>query len=152
MAVNLYQEYRVKFYLNARHYIIINDKKGEVHPHTWEFALHIKIGRGSFVEFHTLEQGIENYLASYQNTVMNEQEPFTTITPTLEHMTDYFAHTFYRIIHDIGGILVQVEASETPTRSYIVNLEEEPQNESTTEESREQILSDVIDTVLDEIL
>ena len=42
MAVNMYREYRLKFYLNMRHYIIINEVKGETHPHTWEFALDIK--------------------------------------------------------------------------------------------------------------
>jgi 6-pyruvoyltetrahydropterin/6-carboxytetrahydropterin synthase len=152
MAVNLYQEYRVKFYLNARHYIIIDEKKGEVHPHTWEFALYMKIGRGSFVQFHTLEQGITDYLASFQNKVLNEVEPFDAITPTLEHMADYFANTFYQIIHDIGGILVRVEASETPTRSYIVDLEEKNKNSQLAAESEDLILSDVIDVVLDEIL
>ena len=44
MAVKLYREYRIKFYLNMRHYIIIDGKKGEIHPHTWEFALDIKFG------------------------------------------------------------------------------------------------------------
>lgn len=39
MAVKLYREYRIKFYLNMRHYIIIDGKKGEIHPHTREFAL-----------------------------------------------------------------------------------------------------------------
>ena len=34
MAVNMYREYRLKFYLNMRHYIIINEVKGETHPHT----------------------------------------------------------------------------------------------------------------------
>jgi 6-pyruvoyl-tetrahydropterin synthase len=45
MAVKLYREYRIKFYLNMRHYIIIDGKKGEIHPHTWEFALDIKNAR-----------------------------------------------------------------------------------------------------------
>ena len=55
MAVKLYREYRIKFYLNMRHYIIIDGKKGEIHPHTWEFALDIKFGRSSFVEFNIFE-------------------------------------------------------------------------------------------------
>lgn len=34
MAVKLYREYRIKFYLNMRHYIIIDGKKGEyIHTH-----------------------------------------------------------------------------------------------------------------------
>ena len=29
MAVNIYREYRLKFYLNMRHYIIIHDVKSD---------------------------------------------------------------------------------------------------------------------------
>ena len=47
----LFREYRLKFYLNANHFVIINNKKGETHPHTWEFTLNILVGRESFVEF-----------------------------------------------------------------------------------------------------
>ena len=70
MAVKLYREYRIKFYLNMRHYIIINGNKGETHPHTWEFALDIKFGRSSFVEFNIFEKGITDFLDKYQNKVL----------------------------------------------------------------------------------
>ena len=125
MAVKLYREYRIKFYLNMRHYIIIDGKKGEIHPHTWEFALDIKFGRSSFVEFNIFEKGIANFLEKYQNKVLNDEEPFDSIMPTLENVTDYFSSEFYRIIHDIGGMMTRLEASETPTRSYIVNMAEQ---------------------------
>ena len=150
MAVQIYREYRLKFYLNARHYIIIGGNKGDVHPHTWEFTLHIRFGRGAFTEFNTFERGINDYLAPFQNTTLNEMEPFDTILPTLESMTDHFAEEFRRIIHDINGILVRVEASETPTRSYILNIEGGDQEEDAT--ARERIRSDVMDAVLDQIV
>lgn len=151
MANRLYREYRLKFYLNARHYIIINGNKGEVHPHTWEFALNIRFGRNSFVEFNTFEKGIASYLADFQNKVMNEIEPFDTILPTLENMTDYFAEEFYQIIYRIGGILVSIEASETPTRSYILRLSEIEEHVNMNAEKEKEILSNVVDAVLNEI-
>ena len=40
-AIN--REYKFKFYLNANHYIIIDGKEGEQHPHTWEFMVHIRM-------------------------------------------------------------------------------------------------------------
>lgn len=149
--LNLYREYRIKTYLNARHYIIIDDHKGEVHPHTWEFSLRIRFGRSGFTEFGTFEKGITDYLAQYQNTIMNESEPFDAIVPTLENVTDYFSGDFYRIIHDIGGELVQIEASETPTRSYILDLSKR-EEDTAAAETKEKILSDVMDSVLDEIV
>ena len=72
MAVNMYREYRLKFYLNMRHYIIINEVKGETHPHTWEFALDIKFSRNLFVEFNIFEHGISQFLEQYQNKILNE--------------------------------------------------------------------------------
>ena len=83
MAVKLYRVYRMKFYLNMRHYIIINGTKGEIHPHTWEFALDIKFGRSSFVEFKTFENGIAEFLEKYQNKILNEIEPFDAVLPTI---------------------------------------------------------------------
>lgn len=119
----LEHEYVIKFYLNARHYIVYNGKKGETHPHTWEFTLKIKYHRDSFTEFNTFENGINKYLDIYQNKVMNDIPPFDTIIPTLENMADYFSKEFSNIISDIGGRLASVEASETPTRTYAVNTE-----------------------------
>ena len=149
MAVKLYREYRIKFYLNMRHYIIINGNKGEVHPHTWEFD--IKCGRSPFVEFNIFEKGISDFLDKYQNKILNDEEPFTSILPTLENVTDYFADEFFRIIHNIGGILTLVEASETPTRSYIINMEEQEELAGNNEETENKIMSDVIDAVVNEI-
>lgn len=99
MAVNIYREYRLKFYLNMRHYIIINDAKGETHPHTWEFALDIKFSRNSFVEFNIFEEGISKFLEQFQNKILNEVEPFDSMMPTLENVTDYFAEEFFKIIY-----------------------------------------------------
>ncbi len=152
MSVRLYREYKLKFYLNARHYIIVGGRKGEPHSHTWEFALTIRFGCTSFVEFNVFEKGISKYLSRYQNKVMNEEEPFDGILPTLENMTDYFSGEFYRVIHEIGGILTKVEASETPTRSYILNLSENEENRRLSEETEQEILSDVMDAVLDQIV
>ena len=30
--------YRIKAYLNASHFVVFDGKKGNVHPHTWEFV------------------------------------------------------------------------------------------------------------------
>ena len=85
MAVNMYREYRLKFYLNMRHYIIINEVKGETHPHTWEFALDIKFSRNLFVEFNIFEHGISQFLEQYQNKILNEAEPFDSMVQPARH-------------------------------------------------------------------
>lgn len=97
MAVNMYREYRLKFYLNMRHYIIINEVKGETHPHTWEFALDIKFSRNLFVEFNIFEQGISQFLEQYQNKILNEAEPFDSMMPTLEMLLIILQKNFLRL-------------------------------------------------------
>ena len=152
MALKIYREYCLKFYLNARHFIIIDGTKGETHPHTWEFAIHIRFSRNDFVEFNTFEKGIEEYLAPYQNKVLNEMKPFDVILPTIENVADYFAKDFFEIIRNMGGILISIEASETPTRSYVLNLEEQQEYVDKSDKTEDEILSDVVDTVLDDLL
>lgn len=150
MAVKLYREYRLKFYLNARHFIVIGGQKGEVHPHTWELALTIRIGRGSFTPFNRFERCINAYLAPYQNQILNQCKPFDTILPTLENIADYFSQEFLELIAEVGGNLTCVEVSETPTRGYILDMEHT--HESHSKAMEEKMLLDMIDTVLDDLL
>ena len=90
-------------------------------------------------------------LEKYQNKVLNDEEPFDSIMPTLENVTDYFSSEFYRIIHDIGGMMTRLEASETPTRSYIVNMAEQEGNAQINADTENIILSEVMDAVLDDL-
>ena len=73
-AIN--REYKFKFYLNANHYIIIDGKEGEQHPHTWEFMVHIRMNGQKFVQFDAYEKAIDEYFNQYQNHLINEIEPF----------------------------------------------------------------------------
>lgn len=151
MSVKIFREYRLKFYLNARHYIIIGNKRGETHPHTWEFALTILISQKEFVRFNLFEQKINEFLAKYQDRILNDIEPFNSILPTLENMVDYFTKQMYPLIRGVGGQLIYVEGSEGPSRSYILDLREEDETLEILNGQADDILSDVIDNVLDEL-
>lgn len=122
MKLSDMREYKLKFYLNAEHYVILNDKRGELHPHTWEISLHFGMPRAIFLEFTDIEKNIELYLGQYQNKVLNNTKPFDHIVPTLENMTDCFAEDCANIIEQLGGILYSIETAETPTRTYCVTL------------------------------
>ena len=86
----LYREYRLKSYLNMNHYIIINGRQGQTHPHTWEFVITIVVAGDQFVEFRKFEMLIEQYLEKYQNQILNTIEPFDVVVPTIENVTDQF--------------------------------------------------------------
>ena len=132
MGIRLYREYELKFYLNARHYIIIDGRRGDVH---------------AFTPFMVFEKKVNALLEPYQNRLLNEVEPFDQILPTLENMVDYFAQQARDELWRIGGELIRVEASETPTRSYILELQEGQESEREAE-----ILPKLVDSVLEDIL
>lgn len=152
VETQLFREYRFKFYLNMNHFIIINGAEGQLHPHTWEFTFLIIREKDAFMQFHEFEQAIEDYLGKYQGNILNEIEPFDVIVPTLENVTDCFSTDIRKIISEHGGELVTVESSETPTRSYIINYEHEPDFMNKIQRITENKMDEVIDSVLEGVL
>ena len=152
MRNRLLCKYKFKFYLNASHYIIINGKQGEAHPHTWEFILDVVLPNSEFVQFSVYERTIEAFFATYQNQTMNDVAPFDTIIPTLENMVEYFGDAISQRIREAGGQLEQIEGSETPTRSYIISYNQDEAFLTGSEQTARAALSDVLDQALGEAL
>lgn len=115
--------YRFKFYLNASHYVFFDGKQGETHPHTWEFALKIRVDGKSLTQFSDYEKAIEVVFEPYQNTTINEKEPFDLLLPTLENLVESFGMRLREVVAGLDGELLELEGSETPTRSYMVSYE-----------------------------
>ncbi|HCK44446.1 MAG TPA: 6-pyruvoyl tetrahydrobiopterin synthase [Lachnospiraceae bacterium] len=149
-AIN--REYKFKFYLNANHYIIIDGKEGEQHPHTWEFMVHIRMNGQKFVQFDAYEKAIDEYFNQYQNHLINEIEPFDHIIPTLENMSDYFVRAIKKIVQNLDGELVRMESSETPTRSYVINFEHNEDYLESVRRNSDRQMSEIIDEVLDRVI
>ncbi|MDE6852565.1 MAG: 6-carboxytetrahydropterin synthase [Lachnospiraceae bacterium] len=152
MNNTLYREYKFKFYLNANHFIIIDGKEGQRHPHTWEFMVDILMNNDEFVQFDAFEKAIDEYFNKYQNRVINEIAPFDHVIPTLENMSDYFIHDVRGIVKDLGGELIKMESSETPTRSYVISFEREAGFLESVRKNSEKKVDGIIDSVLDNIL
>ena len=148
----LYREYRLKSYLNMNHYIIINGKQGQTHPHTWEFVITIVVAGDEFVEIRTFENLIEQYLEKYQNQILNTIEPFDIIVPTIENVTDHFNDDLQALLREHGGELVSLEGSEAPTRSYIVSHRNEPEFIDQIGKMQNQQISGVVEYVVDRIM
>jgi len=116
-----YKIYRYKFYLDANHYIYTPaGDKGELHPHTWEFAVELKNRNGDFVPFNQIEELINEVLEPFQNICLNDMAPFDKKVPTLENIGDYFKDLFKYKMDAMNWELLQMEISETPSRSYII--------------------------------
>lgn len=152
METGYNREYKFKAYLNCSHFIIINGKEGQVHPHTWEFTICVTRSGSDFIQFNAFEKAIENFIAPYQNRIVNEIPPFDKVVPTLENVSDYFGENLRKIIRDIGGEVILMESSETPTRSYVLDYEDELDFKQSMEQNRQEVTEQIIDSVLDEII
>ena len=152
MAYLLYREYKFKFYLNANHFIIIDGKEGQRHPHTWEFMVQIRMDNEKFVQFDIYEKAIDTYFEKYQNKLLNDIPPFDRIIPTLENMSDYFIHDIRRIVRELDGELIKMESSETPTRSYIISFKNDKEFVENVKEHSAKRIDKIVDSVIDNIL
>ena len=117
-----YYQYKYKFYVNLNHSITINGKQGEVHPHTWELMVDIATTDEQFREFSQIEKKLEQLLEKYQDKYINSIEPFQKINPTIEKAGEVFAREIRKSIEEEGWMLLIFEISETPSRTYIINM------------------------------
>lgn len=140
-----YNQYRFKFYLNASHSIYLNGVLGQEHPHTWEITLNTVKLKDNFIIFNDIEKSIEKYLGKYQDSYINKIEPFITINPTLENICEYFKDEFQNLLLESGWLLLSIEISETPTRSYIIDISDEVDyNKMLDDEDVDNISFDII--------
>lgn len=119
------KQYKFKFYLNAKHAIYRNEILGEVHPHTWEITLHIGKKEDAFVQFQEIVEKVEEYMNLYQDHLLNEMPPFDVLNPTLENCCEYFKDRFVEILKEKNWSLIMIEMSDTPSRSFVINLNDE---------------------------
>lgn len=116
-----YRIYRYRFYLDANHFIYSSKgEKGMMHPHTWEFAIELKNKNGDFVLFNRIEEMINEILKPFQNICLNDVPPFDKKVPTLENIGEVFKEVISQKMNGLNWELLQMEISETPSRSYIV--------------------------------
>ena len=120
----IYHQYKYKFYLNLNHSICIHEKQGEIHPHTWEIVVDIATSDSQFKEFSQIEKRLEQLLEKYQDKYINEIAPFEEINPTIENAGEVFSAEIKKSIEEAGWLLLTFEISETPSRTYIINMVE----------------------------
>ncbi len=152
MENNIFREYQFKFYLNGQHSVFFNGRQGEIHPHTWQFLVDILVQREQFAEYTVFEKAISNFLDIYQDKILNDLEPFDTVIPTLENIVDCFGQSISNIMKQMEALLVKIEGSETPTRSYIISYEQEDAYIENVEKFSKDSVSSILDYMLDSII
>jgi len=74
-----------------------------------------------FAPFHEIEKLCEAAFEHYQDAILNEIPPFTTLNPTLENIAIVLRDEVRDVLRSRGWLLLTIEVSETPSRSYIIH-------------------------------
>lgn len=144
-------QYRFKFYFNASHAIYLNGEMGQSHPHTWEVILNVIKITDNFVLFNDVEKMCEDFLLRFQDVFINSVQPFTTINPTLENICTYFKERLQEMLHEKGWLLLSIELSETPSRSFVISVTEEMDvRKSFFDNKTEETLQQLVDRMTEE--
>ena len=141
------QEYKLRFYLNASHYVIFDGWKGSAHPHTWAICLTIQFPRNSQRRFSDFEKKLAGVLEPFQNRLLNDSEPFNSLNPTLENITEYFCDQFTKVLRKVSGELRKIEVSESISRTFILDCSME--DHGMANESSGPYFDTLADSVLD---
>ncbi|PEA54642.1 hypothetical protein CON64_11685 [Bacillus pseudomycoides] len=118
--ITMITKYRLHFYLNARHYVSINGKKSDVHPHTWEITLLISHKREEELHFAHIENVIGEYLNEYQGTCLNDSPRFSGKNCTMEQIGRIFFEDLAECLQEHDVPLEELTINENPMRQYVI--------------------------------
>lgn len=109
---------KIVAFLNAKHYMVFNDKKGAVHGHSWHFEAEsmILVKDESFLKFEDLDKHLNGLLAPYQKIVLNEIPPFTIVEPLTENIAVVFFNQLYEDLKKLDVNLKRLTVWENPTK------------------------------------
>lgn len=110
-------QYKFKFYINAG----INDNYNYLHAHKWEVVLYAIREINEKTPVLEVESLILNYVERYNDSVLNNIEPFNNVSPNIENIGSVL---FIHISHLLAGTsweVTSLEISEHPSITYIIN-------------------------------
>lgn len=85
----------IKNSFSAYHSLVIKGQTEESHIHNWEVSVSVSGDKldndGLLCDFHDLEQGLNNVIAPFRLSNLNEVPPFTQMNPSAERVAEYIA-------------------------------------------------------------
>lgn len=102
---------------NAAHAIVMQGERETVHGHSWRVEVTVcgpELDEdGLLVDFHELQQSVDEILAPFQNADLNATAPFDRVNPTAEHIARHIGETLAPSLS--GSVRVQrVDVTEAP--------------------------------------
>lgn len=116
-----FQGHLYKFNMNASHSVLINNKRGPSHSHTFLISLFVENKSKEFMIYDAVEKIVNEFLKVYSGKELNDLEAFREVEPTLENIGDFLFEELRRTLKENDISLLRLEISEIPTRVYIIN-------------------------------
>jgi len=110
-------QYKFRFYINAG----INDNYNYLHAHKWEVVLYASREINEKTPVLEIESLITNYVERYNNSILNNIEPFNNVSPNIENIGYVL---FLHIAHLLAGTsweVTSLEIAEHPSITYVIN-------------------------------
>ncbi|MGI5838777.1 MAG: 6-pyruvoyl-tetrahydropterin synthase-related protein [bacterium] len=110
-------------FLNARHAIFRGGRQGQIHSHSWQMQVDIRVksGTGRVVSFEQLQGIITAELVPYEDKVLNEILPFDTIQPLTENLAIFFFRRIAAAVEKCGVELDKLSLWESPTKGIEIS-------------------------------
>lgn len=115
------ETYRLTFFINATHMVVMDGKSSSIHPHTFEINCFIKSQK--IIAFEIMEDNINQILNQLNNQYLNKLEAFQNTVPTLENLTRLLYRAISANLKSVGCRLVKIEVSESPVRTFMIEVE-----------------------------
>ena len=120
-------ELRIERTFSAAHAIVIQGEREPLHGHDWRVLVAVRgpqLDQEELLcDFHAIEQQVDEVIALFQNTNLNETTPFDQRNPTAEAIAEHVYQTLVDRMPQ-GASLHRVEVGEAPgcTAVYGVKL------------------------------
>ncbi|WP_461218590.1 6-carboxytetrahydropterin synthase [Lapidilactobacillus salsurivasis] len=113
--------YKIKSYVNASHAIRWATGSGQKHTHTWEIVCELHT-TDKMVAFYDIEKILHQALDQLSGKFLNDLPEFATVNPTVENVTEFLFVKLERVLRENGAKLLRIEVSDSPTRSYCIDV------------------------------
>ncbi len=117
------RSYKIKSYVNASHAVRWKSGTGKKHNHTWEIVCELHVFEG-MVSFFDIEKSLNKAIDALSGKYLNDLPEFKVINPTVENVTEYLFNQIDGILRQNNAVLLRIEVSDSPTRSYCIDITE----------------------------
>ena len=119
-------ELRIERTFSAAHAIVIQGEREPLHGHDWRVLVAVRgpqLDQEELLcDFHAIEQQVDEVIALFQNTNLNETAPFDQRNPTAEAIAKHLYQTLAdHMPQDVN--LHRVEIGEAPGCTAVYGVE-----------------------------